>query len=81
MRLLPYPKRSFDKKEIAREKWVPGRWKGEECGTEKRNLELEQEPKNRYTSPTVVPRNGCHYRYVLSVSSHLVEGDCPSLSS
>lgn len=39
-----YSERSFDKKGSIREKWMPGGWRGEEQGTENRDLELE--PKN-----------------------------------
>lgn len=56
----------------AREQWVPGDWEGEEYGKENRDLELELEPKNRSTDPTALPRDSCHYRFILTVSSSLV---------
>lgn len=72
MTLLSYPKISFDKKRRAREQWVPGDWEGEEHSKENRDLELELGPKNRRTYPTALPRDSCHYRLILMVTSYLV---------
>lgn len=72
MKLLSYPKTSFDKKRRAREQWVPGDWKGEEHSKENRDLELELEPKNRRTYPTALPRDSCFYKLMLMVTIYLV---------
>lgn len=72
MTLLSYPKVSFDKKRRAREQWVPGDWEGEGHSKENRDLELELAPKNRHTYPTALPRDSCHCRLILMVTSYLV---------
>lgn len=38
-----------------------------------RDLELELEPKIRRTDPTVVPRDSCHSKYILTGSGYLAE--------
>ena len=71
-RSSPRKGKKTKKKKKKEEQLGPGSWRGEEQGTENRDLDLEL--KDRGMDVTAVLRDTCN-RYVPMISGYLVEGD------